>query len=230
MLHPALGRFLQRDPIGTRPEPTHVADAASLLPDHAVGMPSSNSDALDAEGRAYEWAKGVFGILHAADAWLWQYKDGGNLYQSVKSNPVVGTDPSGQDRYVVWEKGTLLPHMGLIIDCWTQDKNGKWIVTGGVRYDFTITSYAYVVLWPVTLCCQGPGRIDKTEGNGEGKIIETIKSDRASDERLIWRIEEERKNPPTYDATNFNCTHWTERWKKFRLITDDKVIVGGGLG
>ena len=77
---PALGRFLELDPIGEFP---------------VTGEDYSTKEAIEA---AKHMLANVFDERTAQFAWLWKFASGGNLYQFVSGNSLKFTDPSGMEK------------------------------------------------------------------------------------------------------------------------------------
>jgi hypothetical protein len=128
--HPTLGRFLQRDPIGTPLAPLIAVDwesaaarnvsEARFLDRDPMATPFLSALAVDGELVVTE---DVSGWSFSQRGPTGQYVDGMNLYQYVGGNPVSRLDPSGlatsapstqrcPDCEAKFEKPTITPKMG----------------------------------------------------------------------------------------------------------------------
>ena len=129
MYHPRLGRFLQRDPIGTpysppvtvsvRPSITrNLSSPRFTRRDPGLADPVRVGAARPAVGggpaQRYPESRSAMPIdagsaaavrQSAARDMMRQYHDGMNLYQYVGSCPITHIDPRGTDRWVVTEEG-----------------------------------------------------------------------------------------------------------------------------
>lgn len=71
--NPQIGRFLQQDPLGTRPMIVHTSGGPQYIGTQGPFVPNPNNETNS----------------------LSQYFDGMNLYEYAKSNPIMLTDPLG---------------------------------------------------------------------------------------------------------------------------------------
>jgi len=95
---PTLGRFLERDTIGS-PE-AFLTESQTNSDDGSITSTNVPNVVAHAIMRAGDVAVQRFGEEGIRAWWLWQYTDGANQYQFVASNPVRYTDPSGWDVWI----------------------------------------------------------------------------------------------------------------------------------
>ena len=98
--HPALGRWMNRDPIG---EPGQMMMDFTQVPTPA-GMAFASRDGSDINAAAVNGAQANIAIWLGRAAgnapWAWKYADGMNLYLYERSNPATRLDPSGMDIFI----------------------------------------------------------------------------------------------------------------------------------
>lgn len=119
MMHPQIGRFLQRDPLGTPLEPLGRAEAngkthliQSLGNVYIETTPSLSSQV------GTQLTTEVRGNLNRKLA-LWRqngsYQDGLSLYASLKSNPIFYLDPNGTDVWMEYGERNTFIHPTIFI-------------------------------------------------------------------------------------------------------------------
>lgn len=195
---PALGRWMETDPIGTLAE---HPDALGLERD-AMGLSAPETGVtVTAIQEAVDKSIAKFGVeAVASNLQLLQYVDGANTYQFVSSNPVNATDPSGLDRYVV-DGG--MGHHGIAVDQWGI-VNGKLVNLGPVTYDFSANYWLGPLLAGQLTGIPAAGMVRRTPGIN-GKIQSTIPSCPQADMTLQGNMDAAVINPPLYSLYWYNC-------------------------
>lgn len=186
MYNPRLGRFMQRDPVGTPIEPAMTRNVSGRQFTQRDPQPTA------------------------------QYADGMNLYQYVTGNPVRWVDPTGLDRWLADDlhlhHGICVDEWaptdkqvccdGAQRRCW--QKTGK-------RICFDFSTFKENPAWIITILPSivvGPGTV--TEGPDTGRTLENrgpsgCKADRA----LLTELRRQVGDPPLYSLLGFNCNTWS---------------------
>ncbi len=119
MYHPRLGRFMQRDPIGT---PYAPPVTVSARPTYAPRLAMPARPAMTRNISSPQFTR------RDPEPTL-QYADGMNLQQYARSNPIVGVDPSGQVLVVLSGAGQSEASMNKVRNATKteiENRLGKW--------------------------------------------------------------------------------------------------------
>jgi hypothetical protein len=94
MYNPTLGRFMQRDPLGTSLQPPLLTSPQPILERNVSDLRFTQRDQ---PGEQHADGSREYGPMA-------QYEDGGNLYGYVDSRPLYMTDPRGLGK-CLWSNG-----------------------------------------------------------------------------------------------------------------------------
>ena len=166
---------------------------------------------------------------------------GWNLYGFVRNSPYIFNDLNGNDRYI----SQILPdqlsdmtftlHIGVAVDLWEKNKDGKWCKVGVKTFDYGLNpadreTAKLAVEWPKTgnilifLLLFGLYIVNTVRGTiilGRGYIEssdglnltnpETIPSSPVEDINMLRGIQQDIKSPPPYNILQNNCADWSYR-------------------
>ena len=134
MYNPEMGRFMQRDPIGTAVDATHtkqgslvVSARATIQPNTASASSPSTLTKEHTSGlnfKSQQLRKQQLIGLNVYD----QYKDGMNLYQYVSSNPGNHIDPYGlaKTATICIRPLNSWPYTWHTVHCFIKGESGNW--------------------------------------------------------------------------------------------------------
>ena len=166
---------------------------------------------------------------------------GWNLYGFVRNSPYIFNDLNGNDRYI----SQILPdqlsdmtftlHIGVAVDLWEKNKDGKWCKIGVKTFDYGLNpadreTAKLAVEWSKTgnelilLLLVGLYIVNTIRGTiilGRGYIEssdglnltnpETIPSSPIEDINMLRGIQQDIKSPPPYNILKNNCADWSYR-------------------
>ena len=166
---------------------------------------------------------------------------GWNLYGFVRNSPYIFNDLNGNDRYI----SQILPdqlsdmtftlHIGVAVDLWEKNKDGKWCKVGVKTFDYGLNpadreTAKLAVEWSKTgnelilLLLVGLYIVNTIRGTiilGRGYIEssdglnltnpETIPSSPIEDINMLRGIQQDIKSPPPYNILKNNCADWSYR-------------------
>jgi hypothetical protein len=204
---PAIGRFLEEDPIGIlaeQPEALGIgADTSEKILMESGGDSNSTVTAIQ---EAVDKTINKFGLEAViSNIRLIQYTDGASTYEYESSDPINSTDSAGLDRYVV-DGG--FGHHGIAVDQWSV-VNGQWVKTGVVTYDFSLN---YWYIWAGATQIAGlpaGGKVRQTCGIN-GKVQSTVVSSPQADLALQANLDAAVINPPLYSLAYYNCNWFVQ--------------------
>ena len=136
-------------------------------------------------------------------------------YLFIGNNSINNIDIYGLNRYItqfdildLGNSGGTQLHVGVAVDTWKCDKDGKWIKTGIKQYDFSIDwdagwfNFVKCTIW------KSKGRITISDGLTLQSPV-TIQSKPCQDIKMRKMLEKEAKNPPFYNALFHQCIFWS---------------------
>ena len=163
------------------------------------------------------------------------------MYGFVRNSPYIFNDLNGNDRYI----SQILPdqlsdmtftlHIGVAVDLWEKNKDGKWCKVGVKTFDYGLNpadreTAKLAVEWPKTgnilifLLLFGLYIVNTVRGTiilGRGYIEssdglnltnpETIPSSPVEDINMLRGIQQDIKSPPPYNILQNNCADWSYR-------------------
>lgn len=135
-LHPTLGRFMTRDPVGETMTPA-TQQLTAFLPRNSSAVFSQ------AEAAAQRKIAARLGMDSMASPHIWKYADGMSLYEYQQSTPINSLDPSG---YAQWVRTGIKWCTGYMvkpdIDLWNLLGVHDFLMVDGVGWGFYAKSHA----------------------------------------------------------------------------------------
>ena len=166
---------------------------------------------------------------------------GWNLYGFVKNSPYIFNDLNGNDRYI----SQILPdqlfdmtftlHIGVAVDLWEKNKDGKWCKVGVKTFDCGLNSTDRLMGWLAQKWVEprnplyalklgeiiiikillgsfviGNGYIESSDGLNLTNP-ETIPSSPVKDMNMLRGVQQDMENPPPYNMFINNCVDWSYR-------------------
>ena len=142
-----------------------------------------------------------------------QYRDGANLYEYVRSEPVRGLDPSGLDRYI--SRDGL--HGYFVIDEWDKDcckVTGYWRVDFVPNAGMKITDFGYWFNLAAAITIGGGAHINVDwQKSKPASISTTIKSTCKGDKKLLKELKQMSFTKGNEDF------YWSAYWRNCWVFT-----------
>ena len=170
-----------------------------------------------------------------------QEQGGWNLYTFVKNAPYIFNDLNGNDRYV----SQILPdqlsdmtftlHIGVAVDKWEKNKDGKWCKVGVKTFDYGLDPTDRITGWLAQKWVEtrnplyalklgdiiltriilgsfviGKGHIEASNGLNLTNP-QTIPSSPVEDINMLRGVQQDMENPPPYNIFINNCVDWSYR-------------------
>jgi RHS repeat-associated protein len=140
-----------------------------------------------------------------------------NLYRYLENNPTNGTDPTGLDRYLIYDSSGQVSHASVGVDTW-QLKRWRWTRIRHVRFDYSLMASGDVpgiAKIPFAINCLSGlilvGRAQITMHNGLIADAPTTRylSSPAQDRDLLREMRKSQdKQILLYNSLYWNCLHW----------------------